>query len=102
MDLLAPRLDWCAPVSGVSAKASATAASTFRLDVKGVEVRQALHAAGIRTVLLKGPAFARLLYRDSRSRGYSDVDLLVDPAAVQRAEQILAAVEFRRFDPDRW
>ena len=70
------------------------------MDVKGAEIRQALHAAGIRTVLLKGPAFARLLYRDSRSRGYSDVDLLVDPAAVQRAEQILAAAEFRRFDPE--
>lgn len=83
-----------------SSKVSATAAGTFRLDVKGAEIRQALHAAGIRTVLLKGPAFARLLYRDSRSRGYSDVDLLVDPAAVQRAEQILAAVEFRRFDPE--
>jgi hypothetical protein len=50
--------------------------------------------------LLKGPAFARLLYPDSRSRAYSDVDLLVDPAAVQRAEQILVAQGFGRFDPE--
>jgi Uncharacterised nucleotidyltransferase len=83
-----------------SSKASATAASTFRLDIKGAEIRQAFGAAGIRTILLKGPALARLLYPDSRSRGYSDVDLLVDPAAVQPAEQILAAAEFRRLDPE--
>jgi hypothetical protein len=82
-----------------SPKGSA-AASTFRLDVKGAEIRQAFEAAGVRVVLLKGPALARLLYPDSRCREYSDVDLLVDPAALQRAEQILAAVEFRRFDPE--
>ena len=70
------------------------------MDVKGAEIRQAFEAAGIRTVLLKGPALARLLYPDSRSRGYSDVDLLVDPAAVQRAERMLAAAEFRRFAPE--
>ena len=82
-----------------STNVGATAASTFRLDVKGAEIRQAFNAAGIRTVLLKGPAFARL-YPDPRSREYSDVDLLVDPAAVQRAQQVLVAAGFRRFDPE--
>jgi hypothetical protein len=77
-----------------------TSASTFRLDVKGAEIRQAFGAAGIRTILLKGRAFALLLYPDPGSRAYSDVDLLVDPAAMQRAEQILGAYGFRRFDPE--
>jgi hypothetical protein len=79
---------------------AATAASTFRLDVKGSEIRQAFNAAGIRTVLLKGPAFGRLLYRDPSSRSYSDVDLLVDPAAVRAAEEILVILGFRRFEDE--
>ena len=82
------------------ASARATAASTFRLDVKGAEVRAALERAGIRSVLLKGPAFARLLYRDARSRDYTDVDLLVDPARLERAEEVLRALGFQRFDPE--
>lgn len=80
--------------------AGATAASTFRLDVKGAEIRQAFNAAGIRTVLLKGPALGYLLYPTSGSRSYSDVDLLVDPAALEGAEKILAALGFRRFDEE--
>ena len=82
----------------MDAKVRTTAASTFRLDIKGAEVRQALAAVGIRTVLLKGPAFTRLLYPVARSRGYSDVDLLVSPADLARSEQTLVAAEFRPFE----
>jgi hypothetical protein len=77
---------------------SATAASTFRLDVKGGEVRAALAASGVRAVLIKGPALARLLYGSSRSRAYMDVDLLVDPSALARAEGVLARLGFRRYE----
>jgi hypothetical protein len=77
-----------------------TTASAFRLDVKGADIRQALRAAGVRTVLLKGAAFARLLYPDPGLRGYTDVDLLVDPDVVGRAERVLADRGFRRFDEE--
>ncbi|MGB9184658.1 MAG: nucleotidyltransferase family protein [Solirubrobacteraceae bacterium] len=96
----------CSRVTGSVAQSrpdltdAATAASTFRLDIKGAEIRQAFEAACIRTVLLKGPATGHLLYPVSGSRSYSDVDLLVDPAAVQGAEKILAARGFRRFDDE--
>ncbi len=74
---------------------SAAAARTFRLDVKGAEVRAALTGAGVRAVLIKGPALARLLHG---SRDYMDVDLLVDPVALPRAEEALAELGFRRFE----
>jgi Uncharacterised nucleotidyltransferase len=76
----------------------AVAASTFRLDVKGIQIRQAFTAAGIRAVLLKGPTLAHLLYGDSRTRSYSDIDLLVSPETLPRAESILRAQGFRRFE----
>lgn len=80
--------------------AAAAAASTFRLDVKGAEIRRLLAAAGVRTVLIKGPAFARLLYADPTSRGYTDVDLLLEPGAVGRGEEVLADQGFRRFEEE--
>lgn len=78
--------------------ASENAARTFRLDVKGAEVRAALASVSVRAVLIKGPTIARLLYGGSRSRGYMDIDLLVDSAALQRAEEVLAQLGFRRFE----
>jgi hypothetical protein len=80
--------------------AAAAAASTFRLDVKGAEIRRALAAGGIRAVLIKGPAFARLLYPDPALREYTDVDLLVKPEAMRHAEKVLADQGFRRFDEE--
>lgn len=76
----------------------AVAASTFRLDVKGLQIRRTFKAAGIRTVLLKGPTLAHLLYGDLRARSYSDVDLLVSPETLPRAESILYSQGFRRFE----
>src|SRR4051794_30086422 len=79
---------------------SVVAAHTFRLDVKGAEVRQALRAAGIRTVLLKGRSLARLLYADDGSRTYDDVDLLMEPSAVGAAEGVLRDLGFRLLEDD--
>ena len=76
------------------------AASTFRLDVKGAEIRHAFERAGIRSILLKGPALGRLLYAAPRSRSYSDVDLLIDPDAALRAERILTELGFRRLEAE--
>jgi hypothetical protein len=48
------------------------------LDRLAVDSVTALRSAGIRCLLLKGPAVATLLYDDvEQFRGYSDVDLLV-------------------------
>jgi hypothetical protein len=66
------------------------------VDAVTAEVTGALGEAGIPVVLLKGPSIARWLYDDERVRGYSDSDLLVDPARVRDAEQVLSAIGFRR------
>jgi hypothetical protein len=60
------------------------------------EVVEAFRAAGIRSILLKGPAVARWLYDDDALRPYLDCDLLVSPADFHRAEGILADLGFHR------
>lgn len=74
--------------------------ATFRLDVKYTHVAAALLQAGVETVLLKGPAFDRLLFEGKRARGYRDIDLLVDPARLPAAEQGLSGLGFRRARKD--
>jgi len=61
----------------------------------------ALDAGGIDSMLIKGAATARLLYSDGAPRHYSDGDLLVRRADVERAERVLAAQGFERaYDED--
>jgi hypothetical protein len=70
------------------------AATNLALDTRTVEVVSALEAAGIRTILLKGPAIARWLYAEGESRRYADIDLLVDPRQFMDAERLLADLGF--------
>jgi hypothetical protein len=86
--------------SGTALTGQATAAATLRLDFKGASVRKELESAGVSPVLLKGRAFACLLYDEPRDRPYADVDLLVPPADARRAEGILRDLGFRRADPE--
>jgi hypothetical protein len=58
------------------------------------EVLDAMAGARIRTVLLKGPATARL-YHDPALRPAGDVDLLVEPSQVGAAAQVLESLGFR-------
>jgi hypothetical protein len=74
--------------------------ATFRLDVEYTRVAPAFGAAGIETILLKGPAFDQLLFEGQRSRDYSDIDVLVDPTRVPAAERLLEQRGFGRPDPE--
>ena len=56
-------------------------------------MRAALDAAGVPHILLKGRAWAALLYADS-SRQYHDCDLLVPPTAHARAHGVLRQLGF--------
>ena len=49
-------------------------------------------------LLLKGPAFARWLYDDSRERSYRDIDLLVAPERIAAAGAALSELGFERRD----
>lgn len=66
----------------------------LKRDLATAEVTAALEAAGIDSVLLKGPALAEWLYRDGTPRSYRDSDLLVDPLNFERAEVVLADLGF--------
>jgi hypothetical protein len=69
------------------------AAAGLAVDAVTAEVTSALRRADIRSILLRGPALARLLYEDAL-RAYSDVDLFVAPDAVATAEGVLAEIGF--------
>lgn len=54
------------------------------------DVLKALHAVGVRTLLLKGCPLAILHYQDVASRPMSDIDLLVPKESAFQAIQVLA------------
>jgi hypothetical protein len=66
-----------------------------RTDLAAAELVTALEAAGVRSILLKGPSIARWLYREGASRHYWDVDLLVSPGVLPRAEAVAAGLGFQ-------
>jgi hypothetical protein len=71
-----------------------------RTDTAAVEVTAALQAAGIRSILLKGPALKRWLYAEEEIRHYWDIDLLVSPTELPRAESIAAGLGFEPLPTD--
>lgn len=70
------------------------AARALRLDgVAGVAISR-LRAAGVASILLKGPTIASWLYTDGETRPYWDIDLLISPANLETAKLVLAAMGF--------
>ena len=74
-------------------------ARSLALDLATGEVVGALTRAGIESLLLRGPAVARL-YPDGEARPYVDVDLLVAPGDERRAGAVLAALGFAQVVED--
>ena len=72
----------------------AAVARTLAVDALAAEAIVALRDAGVRSILLKGPALARWLYGDGALREYDDCDLLVDPRDVKVAGEALARLGF--------
>jgi hypothetical protein len=66
------------------------------LERTAAEVTAALAATGVDVLLLKGPAFARLLYDDPGERSYRDLDLLAPVAQTAAAESVLLDLGFER------
>jgi hypothetical protein len=71
-------------------------ARCLALDLAVSDVSGALADAGVDSMLIKGAATARLLYRDGAPRHYSDGDLLVRRADVAQAEAVLERQGFGR------
>jgi hypothetical protein len=70
------------------------AARSLHLDAVAAEAVEGLRAAGVDSILLRGPAIACWLYDDETTRSYVDVDLLVAYPDLARAETALAGLDF--------
>ena len=69
------------------------AARTLSIDRVTAEVVSAFDAAGIASILLKGPSIARWLYPEG-GRSYCDSDLLVPPGELDHAKAVLGGLGF--------
>ncbi|MGZ4796532.1 MAG: nucleotidyltransferase family protein [Acidimicrobiia bacterium] len=84
---------------GAVTRGALVTAQRLRIDLATVEVVTAMRRAGVRPILLKGPALVELLYRDDpAARAYGDVDLLVAPNQRQAASGVLADLGFERLE----
>ncbi|GAC1362028.1 MAG: hypothetical protein NVSMB32_01900 [Actinomycetota bacterium] len=85
-----PDAKWAAPLARLRGRAHC-----MDVDCWTAEVFGAFAAEGIQAVLLKGPVIARWLYAaDPDSRFYCDVDVLVHPAQLGRAQDVLRRLGF--------
>src|SRR5579862_451064 len=68
--------------------------NTDAVDTAAAEVLDAFDRANLEVLLLKGRGIAALLYEPGEERSYSDADLLVAPAQVGAAEEILRGLGY--------
>ena len=68
---------------------------TAELDAGAVAIFSAFEQRGIDGVLLKGPALEQVLYPPGESRRYGDVDVLVAPAQLDLAREVLRTLGYR-------
>ena len=76
-------------------KLSHGAAPRGTFDPATADLFDAFSAAGVDVLLLKGPALAHFLYSTDETRAYSDLDILVDPAGIDGATDVLAQLGYR-------
>jgi Uncharacterised nucleotidyltransferase len=77
-------------------------AQLVRINRATAELVSALSDQGIRSMLLKGPTTARVLYV-GEERSYTDIDLLVEPSSMNRAEATAVRLGFQpRPTPNRF
>jgi Uncharacterised nucleotidyltransferase len=67
---------------------------TLIVDRITVEVTRAFEAAGIPSVLMKGPVVAQWLYEPDEVRGYGDSDLLIRRQDWEKAGEVLTSLGF--------
>ena len=75
---------------------SANTVRNLRLAAEESRLSAALSAAGLRHWPLKGPGLSERLYGDIGVRQISDLDLLVEPPNLARADGLLAGLGYQR------
>jgi hypothetical protein len=76
-------------------EARSRAARVIGVDLQTGTVARGLRAAGVRAILLKGPALTDLLYDPGELRTYADVDLLIAEADAPRAATVLTQLGYQ-------
>jgi hypothetical protein len=67
---------------------------------EGARISRLLAAGGIRSMIVKGPVLAQLVYGDPTLRESEDIDLVVDPDSVPEVNRTLASAGYHRVIPD--
>lgn len=91
---LEPEVAFTPDAMGSSSHRSLMVGVRLTLEYRAVEVSRALVAAGIPSILLKGPSFIRWLYDQGDPRTSADIDLLVPPKGWGKAGEVLRGLGF--------
>ena len=67
---------------------------TLHMTRQLLQLTAAFREAGVRMIVLKGPALSRMVYPDSALRPASDLDILVHPKEMTRSKEILAQLGY--------
>jgi hypothetical protein len=81
-------------------KAAAKAAIKAMLLAEWQRVYEALRAASIRVLMIKGPALALQLYGDPNAREFRDIDLMVDAGTMERVVVVFSSLGYELSYPD--
>ena len=61
----------------------------------GDKVLAGLTAAGVPAAIVKGPVFARRLYKEPSLRTFTDIDIMIEPEARERAGEVMRVAGFK-------
>ncbi|MDX8458693.1 nucleotidyltransferase family protein [Mesorhizobium humile] len=75
-------------------EATIATGQSMLLQYHGDRIMKALAAKGVPARIVKGPVFARKLYRHVADRPFTDIDILVDPASIEEANKTICECGF--------
>ena len=75
-------------------KSTLVTGQSMLLQYHGDRIMKALAAHGVPARIVKGPVFARKLYRTVSDRPFTDIDILVEPGNLPDANRVIAACGF--------
>jgi hypothetical protein len=75
-------------------QATIATGQSMLLQYHGDRIMKALAAKGVPARIVKGPVFARKLYRHAADRPFTDIDILVDPSSIGEANRTIAECGF--------
>jgi hypothetical protein len=91
---LPPDTDLRDKLDDLRQKATIATGQSMLLQYHGDRIMKEMAAQGIPARIVKGPVFARKLYHNVSDRPFTDIDILVEPANLARANQVIAACGF--------